>query len=256
MSMFSKGFGSVRREQKRQEQIRESLSGKLFNFFLTEKNPEADIIFLNNQPLTFFAHTEQVSRNGKSFYDTYVCTEESNGDCPFCARQSSKASFKGAFLVYDNTVIERRDKEGKTTKAPAGLKLYIAGTRVLGQLDRMNEKYGLTSHDWEVARTGSGTATQYSFDRGEKINLTAKEIKNMLPESMAKEFNPESDDAEDVEEAVLSLVEKQVRLMIPHNTDGNIADEEDDEEAEVVSGEEAPAKASHHVSLGRKFHKK
>lgn len=53
MGMFSKGFGSVRREQKRQEQIRESLSGKLFNFFLTEKNPEADIIFLNNQPLTF-----------------------------------------------------------------------------------------------------------------------------------------------------------------------------------------------------------
>ena len=255
MSMFSKGFSSVRKEQKRQEQIRESLSGKLFNFFLTEKNPEADIIFLNNQPLTFFAHTEQVSRNGKSFYDTYVCTEESNGDCPFCARQSSKASFKGAFLVYDNTVIERKDKEGKTTKAPAGLKLYIAGTRVLGQLDRMNEKYGLTSHDWEVARTGSGTATQYSFDRGEKINLTAKEIKNMLPESMAKEFNPESDDAEDIEEAVLSLVEKQVRLMIPNN-DGHVADEEDDEEAEVVSEEEVPAKASHHVSLGRKFHKK
>ena len=77
----------------------------------------------------------------------------------------------------------------------------------------------------------------------------------MLPESMAKEFDPESDSAEDIEEAILSLVEKQVRLMLPNN-DGNVADEEDDEEAEVVSEEEAPAKATRHVSLGRKFHKK
>ena len=255
MGLFKKGFNSVREEQKRQEELRASFNSRLYNFFLTDRNDEADIVFLHGQPLTFYAHTVEEHSNGKTRWNTYVCTDD---DCPYC-RRDIRSSFKGAFLVYDKTLVTR-ENNGKKTEAEAGLRLYIAGSRVLGQLDRINTKYGLTNYIWTISRTGQGTSTQYAFDRGDAFDLDLATVKGMIPDFLADKFKPKSGSEDDIAEALLSLLESQCNLMIPNNGSSvdKSDDEDDDGEYETASApaESKKSSAPRKLSLGKKLHKK
>lgn len=259
MGLFQSGFKSVRKEQKRQEEFSKALKGKLFNFFLTEKAPEATVYFLNDEPLTFDAHNVEEYHGGKKRWQTYVCPGE---DCPYC-NEGQRASFKGMFLVYDTTPFSYKGKDGKEHTNKGQLKVYIAGTRVLSQLDRLNTKYkGLTHYSWDIARTGSGTATTYSFDRGEDVNFSRQELENMMPDAVRQDFtNALAECDGNIQDAIMTVLEIQGKKLLP-NYEEDLPDDDDaeeisDEEIPFDSGvEESPKKKTPRVSLGRKLHKK
>lgn len=260
MGLFQSGFKSVRKEQKRQEEYSKALRGKLFNFFLTESSPEATVYFLNDEPLTFDAHNVEEYRGGKKRWQTYVCPGE---NCPYCG-EGQRATFKGMFLVYDTTPFTYKGKDGKEHTNEGQLKVYIVGTRVLSQLDRLNSKYGgLSKYTWDIARTGSGTATTYSFDRGDNLNLSQKEIENMMPDPVRHDFlNALAENDGNIQESLMAVLMIQGNKLLPNYTEDELPNDDDaeeisDEEIPFDSGvEESPKKKTSRVSLGRKLHKK
>lgn len=249
MGLFKSGYEAVQKEQERQEKAYENMKGKLFSFFLTEGNPAATILFLNNEPVTFYAHqVETFMGGGKRRFETKVCTS-AEGNCSLC-ESGDRPSMKGAFLVWDTTPFEYTDKNGKKQKSEGSLRLYTPGIRVLGQLDRLNTKHGLTNWSWEVSRTGTRTSTTYSFDRDEQQpKRTAAEIRNMLPEALKDTFKPKSDSADDIEEAIMDILRDQCERLLPDDEDGNAP--VNTSAQEVSNGDDEKKKKP---SLGKKLH--
>lgn len=190
-SMFGRGFSETRKEAKRQEQRR----GTLFRLFLTEDGEERDVRFLTEEPMTFYEHTVP---NGKR-YKNVICTGDEH--CPYC-NDGDDPSMKGAFLVWDATPY----KDGKGKKHNGSIKLYVAGTKICTQLDRIHTKYGLTNREITIVRMGEGQSTTYSFERGEKSKLSEKEIKAMLknlPDALSKLYDGTADSLYDILEKAL-----------------------------------------------------
>lgn len=227
MGLFKKGYESVREEKQRQEDIREKSGKRLWRFFLGEDGEEADVRFLTEEPINFYEHTIKITKGGKEKYDTTICTREI-GDCPLCDN-GDKPSFKGAYLVYDMRPYEYTDKDGKKKKGKGQLKLYVQGTRVLSQLDRLSERYGLTNRTYTITRTGSGTSTTYMFDRGdEEGKLSDSEIKNMLPEKLRDSFDGTM-------ESLYTIVKEQLEMMLSNSSDASNNDNDTDDEEDGSS---------------------
>lgn len=217
MALFKKGYEAVRVEKKRQEDARENMGNRLFRFFLSKDGAEARVRFLTEEPINFNEHTVKVYSGGKERYNNVICSGED--DCTLCA-DDDKPSFKGAFLIWDYSEYESKDKNGKKKTVKGSLKLYVAGTRVLSQLDRLSSRYGLTSRDYEISRAGSGTDTTYMFERtDEDGKLTKAQITNMLTENMKKEFDGTID-------SLYDIVKEQLTLYLPKGEETE--DEEDD----------------------------
>ena len=192
----------------------------MFRFFLSGDGDEADLIFLTEEPVNFHEHTLKGSRNGKDSYDNYTCTQDD--DCELC-NDGDRAQFKGAFLVWDSRPFEYKDKNGKKQKAEGSLKLFVYGTKVISQLDRISSKYGLAGREITMVRLGSGTATNYTFERGDKVSLTEKEIRNMLPEKLR-------DDYDGTEDSLYGIIEKQLEMNVKGYTgEEDISDDEGDD---------------------------
>lgn len=244
MGMFKRGYEAARDEVKRQEENREKMGKRLWRFFLSKDNDEAAVRFLTEEPINFNEHTIKVVRNGKESYDNHVCIGD---DCPYCA-DGDRPSFKGAFLIYDRRPYEYTDKNGKKQRSEGQLRLYVAGTRVLSQLDRLSSRYGLTTRDYFITRSGSGTSTTYMFDRcDESGKLTEAEIKNMLPESIRDMFDG-------TQESLYRIVESQLELLVDGSNDDS-DDRSDTDDGDIRSRrnlvgvdddepEEAPARSS------------
>ena len=217
MGLFKKGYSAVREEKQRQDENREKMGKQLWRFFLSKDGEEATVRFLTEEPINFYEHTIKNTRNGKESYDNVICTRDI-GDCPLCDG-GDKPSFKGAFLVYDKRPYEYTDKNGKKQKSSGQLRLYVQGARVLSQLDRLSERYGLTNRDYTITRTGSGTSTTYMFDRDDDVNkLTEAEIKNMLPDKLRDMYDGTM-------ESLYAIVQNQLEMQIK----GDIDDDEDEE---------------------------
>lgn len=220
MGMFKKGYEANREEKKRQDKMAENRGKRLFRFFLSGDGDEADLIFLTEEPVNFHEHTLKGSRNGKDSYDNYTCTQDD--DCELC-NDGDRAQFKGAFLVWDSRPFEYKDKNGKKQKAEGSLKLFVYGTKVISQLDRISSKYGLAGREITMVRLGSGTATNYTFERGDKVSLTEKEIRNMLPEKLR-------DDYDGTEDSLYGIIEKQLEMNVKGYTgEEDISDDESDD---------------------------
>lgn len=220
--LFKRGYEAARDEKKRQDEIRESMGKRLFNFFLTEDDDEADIRFLTSEPVNFNEHTIKRKRNGREFYDTVLCTDSK---CEYC-EDGDRPSFKGAFLVWDYRTFEAKDSNGKTKKVKGSLKLYKAGTRIISQLDRLSSRYGLTDRVYTVSRTGSGTSTQYMFERGDELDeLTEDEITAMLPEKLQELYDG-------TEQSLYDIIEEQLLMSLKEDSSSNSSDDEDDDEDE------------------------
>lgn len=218
MALFKKGYEAARQEKKRQEEAREQLGKRLFRFFLSGDGAEARVRFLTEEPINFCEHTVKVFKNGKERYDNFLCT--SDDTCPYCD-EGNKSTFKGAFLIWDYTPFEVNTDSGKKKKVEGSLKLYVAGTRILSQLDRLSSRYGLTDRDYEISRTGTGTNTTYMVERTDDISpLTPTKIADMLPEKLKGEFDGSMD-------SLYSIIEEQLKMYLP-NFDENEEDEEDD----------------------------
>ena len=181
--LVKRGFKAVKEEEKRREQLKEQMQGKLWRVFFpknSEEDFEIPIRFLTEEPVCYHEHTKMV--NGK------VLNIPCIGDgCPECAG-GDKPRFVGAFLVIDRTEFEydERDangnKTGKKVKGKDRLKLLVRGSQDLAQLDRLASKYGLLDRDWNVYKTGKDTTTKWNFDRGDLDEWTEEELNNLLPE--------------------------------------------------------------------------
>ena len=224
MALFNKGYSAVKEEKKRQEEQKENMSKRLFRFFLSGEGSEAKVRFLTEEPVTFSEHTIKKTVNGKERYDSIVCSQDSK--CPYC--DENRASFKGAYLIWDYTPFEVKDDNGKKKKVNGSLKLYVAGTRVLSQLDRLSSRYGLVSRDYEISRSGSGTSTTYMIERTDEVSkLSSKQIENMLPERLRELFDGSMD-------SLYTIVEEQLKMYLP--TGSSDDDEDDDDYEEEYKG--------------------
>lgn len=219
MALFKRGYEVAREEKQRQDERREQMGKRLFRFFLKNDGDEATVRFLTEEPVNFNEHTIKTVKNGKEVYDSVLCDQSST--CPYC-EEGDKPSFKGAYLVFDHTPFEVKDDKGKKKTVNGSLKLYVAGTRVLSQLDRLSQKYGLTDRDYEISRSGKGTQTSYMLERTDEISaLSSKQIEKMLPEKLRESYDG-------TEESLYKIVEEQLEMYLPNGSADKDTDEEDD----------------------------
>ena len=248
--MFARGYEASREEKARQDKARENAGKKLWRFFLSDDGDEADLRFLTEEPVNFYEHNVKKGER----YEQYTCTGD---DCSLCA-DGDRPTYKGAYLVVDRREYEYTDDNNKKKKGKNQVRLFVQGMKVISQLDRISDKYGLSNRDVTIIRLGKGTQTTYTIERGEEEKLTTKEIKNLLPEKLrdlydgtmdslmniveeklmmcAKDYVPEDDDDEDEEEEVTTS--KRSRLI-------GIEDDDDEEE-------ERPKKKLSSSSKGKK----
>lgn len=240
-SIFNRGYKFAREEAERQEMARANAGKMIFEFYLKadkkNRSPEADVIFLTDEPINFYMHN-MPKANGR--FESVVCSETIAGECVDCDR-GDKPSYKGAYLIYDERPYEYTDKNGKKVKKDGQIRLYFAGTRVMSQLDRINSKKGLLFRECTIVRTGTGTSTNYNIEAGDELDLSKKELANMLSDlhdDVRSMFDGST-------ESFYDIIEEQLKMRMREELeDGDSSDDyEDDEEEEdfdetLVSDEE------------------
>lgn len=219
MGMFKRGYEASREEKKRQDEARENAGKMLWKFFLKDDGDEAELRFLTEEPVNFYEHNLQCNRKGKTVYEQFTCTGDES--CPFCA-DGDKPVYKGAYLVVDRREFEYTDSNGKKKTGKNQLRLFVQGMKVVSQLDRISNKYGLSNRDVTMIRLGSGTQTTYTVERGNEQKLTQKEIEELLPEKLRKQYDGTM-------ESLYAIIEEQLMM---HTKDYNPDKQEDDEEDE------------------------
>ena len=218
--MFARGYEASRAEKERQDKNRENLGKKLWRFFLVNNGDEADLRFLTEEPVNFYEHN---LKRGDGRFEQYCCSGEG---CPFCA-DGDKPTYKGAYLVVDRRTFEYTDqKTGQKKKGSNQVRLFVQGMKVVSQLVRISDKYGLSNRDVTIVRLGKGTQTTYTIERGEEEKLSKKEIEQLLPEKIRDDYDGTMD-------SLMSIVEEQLVMLTkdyePDNdTSSNDENEEDD----------------------------
>lgn len=255
-----KGFKAVKEEGIRREKEKEASKGKLWRIFFAKNDPEdleIPFLFLTDEPQCYYEH--QLNINGKVV--NRACTGD---DCKDCA-SGNKARFVGAFLGVDCRPfeVEVRDKDGnKTGKKKTvdySAKLLVRGQTDLSQLDRLNNKYGLLDREWYISKTGTGTATKWSFDRGDDFELSEKEIQAILPESLRgmdfddivlQQISPTEEDYE--EETSDEEIDKKVSRGVRRVQEEDDNSDDDDRDARRPSRNAKKASASKPSKLIKK----
>lgn len=224
--MFARGYNASRAEKERQDKVRESLGKKLWRFFITEDGDEADVRFLTEVPVNFYEHTLKVSGDR---YEQYTCTGD---DCEICNNSDydSRPTYKGAYLVVDRREYEYEDKDGKKHKGNNQIRLFVQGMKVVSQLDRISNKYGLSDRDVTIVRLGRGTQTTYTIEKGDKSPVTEKEIRDWLPEKLRGDYDGSKD-------SLMDIIEEQL-LMNAKGYTPDIDEEEYDEKDEEIYNED------------------
>ena len=102
------------------------------------------------------------------------------------------------------------------------------GMRVISQLDRIHDKYGLSNRDVNIVRLGKGTSTTYTIERGEEDKLSQKEIEALLPEKIRDQYDGTMD-------SLMTIVENQIMMSaVDYKEDEE--DEEEETSTETTSG--------------------
>ena len=225
--MFARGYDASRAEKERQDKARENMGKKLWKFFLAKDGEEADVHFLTEEPVNFYEHN---LKKGDGKFEQYTCMGDG---CPFC-EDDDRPTYKGAYLIVDHRPYEYTDKDGKKKSGKDQVRLYVQGMKVVSQLDRISNRYGLSNRDVNIVRLGSGTQTTYTVERLDECKYTAKEIKNLLPEKLRDEYDGTVD-------SLMSIVEEQLMMMTKdydYQADNeDDSDEEDDGRSKLISAE-------------------
>ena len=219
--MFARGYEASREEKARQDKARENAGKKLWKFFLSNDGDEADLRFLTEEPVNYYEHN---IKRGDNKYEQYCCTGD---ECPFCA-DGDRPTYKGAYLVVDRREYEYTDDKGKKKKGKDQVRLFTQGMKVISQLDRVSEKYGLSNRDVTIVRLGKGTQTTYTIERGEEEKLTKKEIEQLLPEKLRELYDGTVD-------SLMNIVEEQLLMLTKDYTPEDDDDEDEDDEIETTS---------------------
>lgn len=212
MGLFRRGYEASRAEKERQDKARENAGKKLWRFFLANDGDEAELRFLTEEPVNFYEHN---LKRGER-YEQFTCT---NDNCPFC-EDGDRPTYKGAYLVVDRREFEYTDQNGKKQTGKNQLRLFVQGMKVVSQLDRISDKYGLSNRDVNIVRLGKGTQTTYTVERGEEDKLTKKEVEQLLPEKLRDDYDGTMD-------SLMSIVEEQLLMA---TKDYSPEDDEDEEE--------------------------
>ena len=212
--MFARGYEASREEKARQDKARENAGKKLWKFFLADDGDEADLRFLTEEPVNFYEHNLKKGDR----YEQYTCTGD---DCPFC-EDGERPTYKGAYLVVDRREFEYTDSNGKKQKGKNQVRLFVQGMKVVSQLDRISDKYGLSNRDVTIVRLGKGTQTTYTIERGDEEKLTKKEIEQLLPEKLRAMYDGTMD-------SLYSIVEEQLLMNTKDYTPDDDEDDDDDE---------------------------
>lgn len=216
--IFARGYSASRAEKERQDKVRENMGKKLWRFFLSDDGDEADVRFLTEEPVNFYEHNV---KRGDNKFEQYTCTGD---DCELCD-DGDRPTYKGAYLIVDRREYEYTDKDGKKQKGKNQVRLFVQGMKVVSQLDRISEKYGLSNRDVTIVRLGKGTQTTYTIERGDEEKMTEKEIRQLLPEKLRDSYDGTVD-------SLMSIVEEQLLMntkdYIPDNEDSDDDEDEDD----------------------------
>lgn len=196
IGLFSRGYDEVKKAKERQQQ---NSGFELFDFYVSDDGEEAPFMFLTEEPINWDSHTIK-TRKG---YNTVLCTGEG---CKHCA-EGDRPRFVGSYLVVDLRPYTY-EKDGKEVTKEYQVKLYTQGTRVLSQLDRLSDKYGLTDKIWNLVRIGKGKSTTYTFERDEDNELTSDQIEEILPEFLEEDYDGTM-------ESLYKIVEEQVKMKAP-----------------------------------------
>lgn len=217
MGMFKRGYEASREEKARQDKARENAGKRLFKFFLKDDGDEADLRFLTEEPVNFYEHNLKKGDR----YEQYTCTGEG---CSLCD-EGEKPTYKGAYLVVDRREYEYTDDKGKKKKGKDQVRLFIQGMKVVSQLDRISDKYGLSNRDVTIVRLGKGTQTSYTIERGDEEKMTKKEIEQLLPEKLREMYDGTMD-------SLYKIVEEQLTMMTKDYSpdDEDIEDDDEDED--------------------------
>ena len=247
--MFARGYEASREEKARQDKARENAGKRLWRFFLADDGDEADLRFLTEEPVNFYEHNLKKGDR----YEQFCCTGD---DCSFC-EDGDRPTYKGAYLVVDRREYEYTDNNGKKQKGKDQVRLFIQGMKVVSQLDRISDKYGLSNRDVTIVRLGKGTQTTYTVERGDEEKLSEKEIRNLLPEKLRDMYDGTMD-------SLMTIVEDQLMML---TKDYVSEDDEDEDDVEDTKGsrlinvddddeeEEAPKRKLNSTS-GKKIFKK
>lgn len=206
MGKFRRGYSHAHEEERRRETERASWGRKLYEFYLSGDGDEADVVFLNEEPVECFVHNRVAHRNGRQVFDTVVCTR--GDDCPDC-EGGEKATYKGAYLVLDTRPYEGKDQNGRRRTLPYTLRFYLPGIRVVSALERISSKYGLLNRAVTIARSGKGTQTSYHVDRTDDMwSLNVEEMRELMrSDEMKALYNGDPDD-------IYAIIEQQLDLRL------------------------------------------
>ena len=240
MGLFKRGYQASREEKERQDKARENAGKKLWRFFLSNDGDEADLRFLTEEPVNFYEHT--IKKGDR--YEQYTCTNE---DCPFCD-DGDRPTYKGAYLVVDRREFEYTDSNGKKQKGKNQVRLFVQGMKVVSQLDRISDKYGLSNRDVTIVRLGKGTQTTYTLERGEEDKLSKKEIEQLLPEKLRDEYDGTMD-------SLMSMIEEQLLMYTKDyspedDSDDEVDDEEDTRRGRLINVEDEEEEEEQPKKLG------
>ena len=230
--LFNRGYKFAREEAERQEKARANAGKMIFEFFLKadkkNRSPEADVIFLTDEPINFYMHN--VPKGDR--FESYVCTADLNDECVDCDR-GDRPSYKGAYLIYDERPYEYTDNKGKKVQKEGQVRLYFAGTRVMSQLDRINSKKGLLYRECTIIRTGTGTATNYTIEAGDEVPMTKKTLANYLSD-LHDDIKSMFDGTD---ESLYDIIEEQLKMRM-RNFDSEADEEDEDYDDTLVSDED------------------
>lgn len=208
--VFSRGYDAVHEKKAKVE----SRHGLIYELSVKE-DEEAQIHFLTTEPVSYYVHELNA---GTRQFKRVICTQDD--DCPYCDEGIS-VKYLGAFLVWDYRAYEYTDSAGKEHSGEGQLRLYTPTPKVLTQIEALatKKKYGL-NRDYTLERIGSGTKTQYSFQREDIVEFDEDEIREMLPEMYQEVYDG-------TEESLYEIVEDQLLKRMEGNGKANEDDEEE-----------------------------
>lgn len=250
--LFNTGYSAVKEEKERQERNRERVKGKLWDFYLSDDGDEAQVRFLTEEPVNYYAHSVP-EKGGR--YQEHICTQDD--DCEYC-NEGDKPQFKSAYLIWDKREYETTNEKGKKVKKSGCLRMYTQGTKVTSQLARISSKSGITVKDLNIVRSGKGTQTSYMFENDfEREPLTADEVREMLLVLPEEQQDMYKGDVKKGNKSLLDVVMAQLEMrMDDYDEDEDKLPFNEDEDYDESDGDEDETPRRSSKSSARKTSKK
>ena len=167
-SWFSTGVPEVK---KAREQMVSQFKPE---FFLKNDGESAKIIVLDKEPFNIYVH--QVELRGK--FKNYTCMR---GNCPLC--RVNEPRFLSVYRIIDT-----RSYEGKDGKVHKNVERYYEiGSKVMAQVESLEEEGQWFGKVIKVKRVGKGTKTTYALsyagDPDKRFKPTLKTVEDYRPKS-------------------------------------------------------------------------